>query len=863
VRLPGQLQAQRFFAEQAQEEEYVQDNPSGGDPLTVQVVYLDGPAYWLKGHIVELGSFYEADQQLDLWAAHGGQVSFVIYIEDEYVYSGTYEVSFVIYIEDEYVYSGTYDLVIQPANIKRRVVLYLEQLGGENAERLLGALAEQNPSELKEGYVDPDTGAWMSKRRFDEGLDDEYEDAVVSEPIVEDEDLAANINAALLAGTIGIGQHGLAVEATEEQIREGTPDPTRVPHTRERAADQGRTWPPTPPTRRDRLDMVRIRREDITGRRVRTTQLVDRHPNFIVEVGKRGSVDEVTPDEMFWVKFDEPITGAEEWDNRVEFQSIEEFLRETEFIDADPDVEEYVLLRGTFDLYFTPDDVGHVVGSVMLGPDGTEDQEGQDRVRAVIDAEYQPGVQIWGQDVGLWTVKLQDGTKFDVYVVPTTTAVEEGWIAPPCEVCGGIERGETCCPPEDDTQRAERLLTEKYGQHQGLNADWNSMAWLVGPAVDDGMWWIIDWEIRHDDGHNLYSLIKRAVAVDHQGEYLDAVEFTGPVDEVMNEARLVPTIQGPEALGAGGELPTTVLDRLFGPARPSPWINARGRAIQAWKVNDGEWVVYDHQTTDGAAIYRVVEFDQATRRLIADDPIFVGTAEQVAEWNERRIQWFAYEAARLQGVGHRRISNDMEGGETYITDGEIDEDGNHQWVNDAIGFFNEHLARAETDDFPQNNSQDHSFRVPYITYGSPGRVTFRLYGPWRIEERAAIFKHRMASSGFINRFNIRRGENDGICVQLFSAVNNGIRDIVISTWFAGPNRDGTKNIIGFALLNGDNGLEIMNGQIEYDAIVDWKRPKTVREIMDLLGVRAVFIANGWPEDYYLHVGYQDTPFVTF
>jgi hypothetical protein len=65
------------------------------------------------------------------------------------------------------------------------------------------------------------------------------------------------------------------------------------------------------------------------------------------------------------------------------------------------------------------------------------------------------------------------------------------------------------------------------------------------------------------------------------------------------------------------------------------------------------------------------------------------------------------------------------------------------------------------------------------------------------------------------------------------------------------------------LINGDNGLEIMNGQTDVPQTGWNKGHKTVRKIMDLLGVRAVFIDNGWDEEYYLNVGYADNPFVYF
>lgn len=212
------------------------------ETLTIHMFYSKGSAYWLLGHLLEVHSFYEADQHLNTWAAQ--------------TMKRDGQASFAVYVDDEFVYDGIYDLNV-PADLKRQMTLYLEQLGDEDAHRLLGALAQQNPVELRHGYIDPDTGAWRSRRRFEEG-----QDAIVSEVITEDPNVVADINAALLAGTIGIGQSGLVTAASREQVDtgEGEPDPR---HIREREAlrrrerqrdEQGRyqqpTWPPTQPPRR-------------------------------------------------------------------------------------------------------------------------------------------------------------------------------------------------------------------------------------------------------------------------------------------------------------------------------------------------------------------------------------------------------------------------------------------------------------------------------------------------------------------------------------------------------------------------------------------------------------------------------------
>lgn len=54
------------------------------------------------------------------------------------------------------------------------------------------------------------------------------------------------------------------------------------------------------------------------GTRVRLVSPADRYPNFIVMPGGMGTVADVS-DECLWVKMDEHIDGAEEWDNCIEW----------------------------------------------------------------------------------------------------------------------------------------------------------------------------------------------------------------------------------------------------------------------------------------------------------------------------------------------------------------------------------------------------------------------------------------------------------------------------------------------------------------------------------------------------------------
>jgi hypothetical protein len=54
------------------------------------------------------------------------------------------------------------------------------------------------------------------------------------------------------------------------------------------------------------------------GARVRLLQPADRYPTFIVPAGAVGTIREVRPD-LVSVQMDDPVAGAEEWDNHVHF----------------------------------------------------------------------------------------------------------------------------------------------------------------------------------------------------------------------------------------------------------------------------------------------------------------------------------------------------------------------------------------------------------------------------------------------------------------------------------------------------------------------------------------------------------------
>jgi len=197
------------------ESEYDLTHPTKNNPgpgLVIHMYYAEGEAYWLLAHLEEFSSFERANRQLDEWSAIGRNHG---------------AASFAVYIDRMLVYDGSYDLSVVPADLKRQINLFLAELDTPDAHILLAALAEKNPK-LEHGYIDPDTGAWMSKRRFEEGADV----SKMSEAIVEDPNSIDDINAALIGGTIGIGTHGLVTATSRERIDtgEGEPEPERVRH---------------------------------------------------------------------------------------------------------------------------------------------------------------------------------------------------------------------------------------------------------------------------------------------------------------------------------------------------------------------------------------------------------------------------------------------------------------------------------------------------------------------------------------------------------------------------------------------------------------------------------------------------------
>jgi len=230
--------------------------------LTIHMYYAEGPAYWLLGHLEEFASFERADRQLNEWA-HIGR--------------GDGVASFAIYFDSELVYDGAYDLAIVPADLKRQVNLFLESLDTQDAVILLGALAEQNPK-LEKGYVDPDTGAWRSRRRFETGADV----SEMSASIVEDPNTVDDINAALLGGTLGIGSHGLVTVASHERIDTGEGPP-----------EAARTWHHAAERRRQEERRAREAREAQATERTRPTgaEIYRFTPERIAEISAGHGLD--------------------------------------------------------------------------------------------------------------------------------------------------------------------------------------------------------------------------------------------------------------------------------------------------------------------------------------------------------------------------------------------------------------------------------------------------------------------------------------------------------------------------------------------------------------------------------------------
>ena len=65
-----------------------------------------------------------------------------------------------------------------------------------------------------------------------------------------------------------------------------------------------------------------------TGYQFKLINPVDRFPNFVAPVGLTG-VETIVADDI-WAKTDQPVSGAEEWNNELHWDTLGEFLADTE-----------------------------------------------------------------------------------------------------------------------------------------------------------------------------------------------------------------------------------------------------------------------------------------------------------------------------------------------------------------------------------------------------------------------------------------------------------------------------------------------------------------------------------------------------
>jgi len=65
-----------------------------------------------------------------------------------------------------------------------------------------------------------------------------------------------------------------------------------------------------------------------TGHRFRLIRPVDRFPDFVTPAGLTGAVTDAAAG--VWAEMDQPVPGAAAWDNELYWDTIEEFLQDTE-----------------------------------------------------------------------------------------------------------------------------------------------------------------------------------------------------------------------------------------------------------------------------------------------------------------------------------------------------------------------------------------------------------------------------------------------------------------------------------------------------------------------------------------------------
>ncbi len=93
-------------------------------------------------------------------------------------------------------------------------------------------------------------------------------------------------------------------------------------------------------------------------------------------------------------------------------------------------------------------------------------------------------------------------------------------------------KGEICPQPEPNADAYLAPLTEAFGPHGGLNADWSAMAWCVTGGYTEGVWILDD-----ESPNGTVSLVSRATFTD--GESVNTTIVSGSVDQILPIAKAI------------------------------------------------------------------------------------------------------------------------------------------------------------------------------------------------------------------------------------------------------------------------------------------------------------------------------------
>lgn len=438
----------------------VKDNPDNpGDGLTIHMYYSDGPAYWLLGHLEEFSSFNRANRKLNEWFdASRGRGS----------------VGFAVYIDGDLVYKGTYDLAVAPADLKRQINLYLETLDTPDAVILLNALASQNPKR-KLGYIDPDTGARMSRRLYDEGYYHRSGVSDMSAPVVEQQPTIDDINRALISGTIGIGTSGMVTEASSGGVGDIGP-------------------------RRARHGVPQVATDEDLASRLSAARLQEISTSHDLDLGGYEYVN-VRDD---WVPF---------------LRS-----REIGFVaEIDADVFAGEVMGSARDFF------GHNIHSMSL-PIILFTPSGHFAGNANWPEMLPGGHDEFFDDNYNGKYKLVDHGVLNEYEHDCICVGDPDSVsAARCHRCGG--RGYLTHEGGDwalyDFVENIEILNERYGRPEGPNADWINPTWFIGPGPDgDGGLYI-----QENYEPDSFSLIHRTVG--EEDEWDDDIFIRGTLENVL------------------------------------------------------------------------------------------------------------------------------------------------------------------------------------------------------------------------------------------------------------------------------------------------------------------------------------------